>query len=89
MGLLGGFFVPLYDFHLTPKDAEHMVICLHNPIVYRSTESQENCLILIVLSGSQRCLLIRANAGCWPTKAQGSSRRYRQYGPEINAPRLV
>lgn len=25
MGLLGGFFVPLYDFHLTPKDAEQMV----------------------------------------------------------------
>lgn len=25
MGLLGGFFVPLYDFHLTPRDAEHMV----------------------------------------------------------------
>ena len=25
MGLLGGFFVPLYDFHLTPKDADQMV----------------------------------------------------------------
>lgn len=25
MGLLGGFFVPLYDFHLTPKSVEHMV----------------------------------------------------------------
>lgn len=25
MGLLGGFFVPLYDFHLQPKDAEQMV----------------------------------------------------------------
>ncbi|XP_031625301.1 alpha-parvin [Contarinia nasturtii] len=25
MGLLGGFFVPLYDFHLTPKTVEHMV----------------------------------------------------------------
>lgn len=25
MGLLGGFFVPLYEFHLTPKTVEHMV----------------------------------------------------------------
>lgn len=25
MGLLGEFFVPLYDFHLTPKSVEHMV----------------------------------------------------------------
>lgn len=25
MGILGGFFVPLYDFHLTPKDADQMV----------------------------------------------------------------
>lgn len=25
MGLLGGFFVPLYEFHLTPKNIEHMV----------------------------------------------------------------
>lgn len=25
MGLLGDFFVPLYDFHLTPKDTEFMV----------------------------------------------------------------
>lgn len=25
MGLLGGFFVPLHDFYLTPKDAEQMV----------------------------------------------------------------
>lgn len=25
MGLLGGFFVPLYDFHLTPKDSDQMV----------------------------------------------------------------
>lgn len=24
MGLLGGFFVPLHDFHLTPKDADQM-----------------------------------------------------------------
>lgn len=29
MGLLGGFFVPLYDFHLTPKDTEHMVRSNH------------------------------------------------------------
>lgn len=25
MGLLGGFFVPLYEFHLTPQNIEHMV----------------------------------------------------------------
>lgn len=25
MGLLGGFFVPLYEFHLTPQDTEQMV----------------------------------------------------------------
>ncbi|XP_059617847.1 beta-parvin [Phlebotomus argentipes] len=25
MGVLGGFFVPLYDFHLTPKDTDQMV----------------------------------------------------------------
>ena len=25
MGILGGFFVPLYDFHLTPKDHDQMV----------------------------------------------------------------
>lgn len=25
MGLLGGFFVPLYDYHLTPKDLDQMV----------------------------------------------------------------
>ncbi|ETN61771.1 parvin [Anopheles darlingi] len=25
MGLLGGFFVPLHDFHLTPKDADQMI----------------------------------------------------------------
>ncbi|KAG4068784.1 hypothetical protein HA402_002475 [Bradysia odoriphaga] len=25
MGLLGGFFVPLYDFHLTPRDSDQMV----------------------------------------------------------------
>lgn len=30
MGLLGGFFVPLYDFHLTPKSVEHMVIFCEN-----------------------------------------------------------
>jgi len=24
-GILGNFFVPLYDFHLTPKDADQMV----------------------------------------------------------------
>ncbi len=26
MGLLGGFFVPLHDFHLTPRDQDQMVI---------------------------------------------------------------
>lgn len=31
MGLLGGFFVPLYEFHLTPKTVEHMV---HNTWIY-------------------------------------------------------
>lgn len=25
MGLLGGFYVPLHEFHLTPKDTDHMV----------------------------------------------------------------
>ncbi|XP_055390448.1 beta-parvin [Condylostylus longicornis] len=25
MGLLGGFFVPLYEFHLTPKDEDQMI----------------------------------------------------------------
>lgn len=25
MGLLGGFFVPLYEFHLTPQDVDQMV----------------------------------------------------------------
>lgn len=25
MGLLGGFFVPLHDFHLTPKDQDQMI----------------------------------------------------------------
>jgi parvin len=25
MGLLGDFFVPLYDFNLTPRDSEQMV----------------------------------------------------------------
>lgn len=25
MGLLGGFFVPLHNFHLTPKDIDQMV----------------------------------------------------------------
>lgn len=38
MGLLGGFFVPLYEFHLTPKTLEDMV---HN--VAFSFELMQDC----------------------------------------------
>jgi len=38
MGLLGGFFVPLYEFHLTPKDIDQMV---HN--VAFSFELMQDC----------------------------------------------
>lgn len=32
MGLLGGFFVPLYDFHLTPRDSDQMVNSLRHSL---------------------------------------------------------
>lgn len=38
MGLLGGFFVPLHEFHLTPKDLDQMV---HN--VAFSFELMQDC----------------------------------------------
>lgn len=34
MGLLGGFFVPLHSFHLTPKDTDQMVSLLYLILFY-------------------------------------------------------
>lgn len=82
MGLLGGFFVPLYDFHLTPKDPEHMVNYF---LLVQSFDSQkfDSSLHLIHLD-SQCGLLVWIDARCWASKTKGAPRRYRQYGFEIN-----
>lgn len=50
MGLLGGFFVPLYDFHLTPKTVEHMVNSQLN------SYSCTNSLLFLKYFLSWRCI---------------------------------
>lgn len=47
MGLLGGFFVPLYDFHLTPKDTEHMVSSSNQQYIHYFKHSISNILFEI------------------------------------------
>lgn len=77
MGLLGGFFVPLYDFHLTPKNHEQMVSSLE-------WITLKPLLEFDLFSGSQRCLLIRFDARRRISETQSQTRRHCQFRFEID-----
>lgn len=36
MGLLEGYFVPLYNFFLTPENFDQKVKCVHNHIIHHA-----------------------------------------------------
>lgn len=81
MGLLEDYFVPLYNFFLTPESFEQKVIS--------SSRSETNGMILISLavyiyiqsficfpSGAQRGICFWTDAGRRPEETQGQTGRY-------------
>lgn len=82
MGLLGGFFVPLHEFHLTPKDTDQMV---HNVSFAFELMMDQGLKPKARPEGTPKTL----KSNFITTKLSLSLTRYCQHGPEVDTARAL